>query len=50
VFNRGELLSVAGDAGLELERELVITGEVPIRGAPEAFTHGAFLFRANRLR
>jgi putative methyltransferase (TIGR04325 family) len=50
VFNRDELLGVAGDAGLELERELVITGEVPIHGAPEAFTHGAFLFRANRLR
>jgi putative methyltransferase (TIGR04325 family) len=50
VFNRDELLSAAADAGLELDRELVITGEVPIQGAPEAFTHGAFLFRVNRLR
>jgi putative methyltransferase (TIGR04325 family) len=50
VFNRDELLGAAGDAGLELERELVITGEVPIHGAPETLTHGAFLFRASRLR
>jgi putative methyltransferase (TIGR04325 family) len=50
VFNRAELLGAAGEAGLELERELVITGEVPIHGAPEAFTHDAFLFRANRRR
>jgi putative methyltransferase (TIGR04325 family) len=50
VLNRDELLSAAADAGLELERELVIAGGVPIQGAPEAFTHGAFLFRANTRR
>jgi putative methyltransferase (TIGR04325 family) len=47
VFNRGEFLGVADSAGLELERELVLLDELPVDGAPEAFTHDAFLFRVN---
>ena len=48
VLNRDELLGAAADAGLELERELMLLPEFPIEDAPEAFTHAGFLFRADR--
>jgi putative methyltransferase (TIGR04325 family) len=47
VINRDELLDAAHDAGLELERELVLLPELTVAGAPEPFTHSGFLFRAN---
>ena len=47
VLNRDELLDAARDAGLELERELVLLPELSVDGAPEPFTHAGFLFRAD---
>jgi putative methyltransferase (TIGR04325 family) len=45
VLNRDELLGAATDAGLQLERELVLENQLEIDGAP-AFTDAGFLFRA----
>ena len=44
VFNRSELLEEATAAGLKLEREFFLQDPMPITGAPEPPTHGAFLF------
>jgi putative methyltransferase (TIGR04325 family) len=48
VLNRDELLRAAADSGLELVRELVLQPELSVGGAPEAFSHAGFLFRAGR--
>jgi putative methyltransferase (TIGR04325 family) len=47
VLNREEVLHAAREAGLELERELVLLPGLTVAGAPEPFTHSGFLFRAN---
>ncbi len=47
VLNRDELLGTATDAGLELERELMLLPEFAVEGAPEAISHAGFLFRAD---
>lgn len=48
VLSRDELLGAASDSGLALERELLLLPELSIHGAPEAFAHAGFLFRAGR--
>jgi putative methyltransferase (TIGR04325 family) len=46
VFNREELLSAAEAAGMTLEREFLMPGEVVAAvGAPEAFVYRGFLLR-----
>jgi putative methyltransferase (TIGR04325 family) len=45
VFNREELLSVAGDAGMTLLREFLLADEIAAGGAPETpVGHRGFLF------
>jgi putative methyltransferase (TIGR04325 family) len=44
-FNRDELLSAAGEIGLELEREFLVHPPWQITGAPEQASHAGFLFR-----
>jgi len=49
VFNRGELLGAARDAGWELERELILMAPLPVAGAPEPPIHSGFLFAPGAL-
>ncbi len=45
VFNRDELLSVAGAAGVTLMREFLVAAQIEARGAPESpVGHRGFLF------
>jgi putative methyltransferase (TIGR04325 family) len=45
VFNRDELLSAAGEVGLELEREFLVHPPWVIARAPDEVGHAGFLFR-----
>jgi putative methyltransferase (TIGR04325 family) len=45
VFNRDELLTAAGETGLELEREFLVHPPWEITGAPEEVSQAGFLFR-----
>jgi putative methyltransferase (TIGR04325 family) len=44
VFNRRELLDVAEEARLRLEREFILHEDIRIPDAPDGMTHSAFLF------
>ena len=48
MFNRGELLAAATDAGADLVREFVLGYRPHVVGAPEQDETWAYLFRRTR--